>query len=300
MRRDGEDRSGLKRAATALAMLALATSLSACSNGGGGGGWFSNLFSANAVEKKPIEDYSAEEIYKRGEYELEDGQFDEAAEWFGEVERLYPYSKWGQRALIMQAYTFHKAREYEDSRAAAQRYLDFFPGEDDAAYAQYLLALSYYDQIDDIGRDQGKTFQALQALREVIERHPETEYARSAILKFDLAFNHLGAKEMEVGRYYLKRKHFTSAINRFRVVVEQFQTTTHTPEALYRLVESYLSLGLTDEAQTAGAILGHNFQSTEWYEDAYALLTKSGLEPEARGDNWLAALYRQVIKGEWL
>jgi len=299
MRRDREDRSGLKRATRALAMVALATSLTACS-GGGGGGWFSNLFSANAVEKKPIEEYSAQEIFKRGEYELENGKPKDAAEWFGEVERLYPYSEWGKRALIMQAYAFHKGREYEQSRAAAQRYLDFFPGEKDAAYAQYLLALSYYDQIDDIGRDQGKTFQALQALREVIERHPETEYARSAILKFDLAFNHLGAKEMEVGRYYLKRKHFPAAINRFRVVVEQFQTTTHTPEALFRLVESYLSLGLTDEAQTAGAILGHNFRSTEWYEDAFALLTKSGLQPEAKGDNWLAALYRQVIKGEWL
>jgi len=301
MRRDREDRSGLKRATSALAMVALATSLSACSTGGGGGGgWFSNLFSTNAVEKKPIEEYSAEDIYKRGEFELEDGNYKDAAEWFGEVERLYPYSEWGKRALIMQAYSHHKARNYDESRAAAQRYLDFFPGEDDAAYAQYLLALSYYDQIDDIGRDQGKTFQALQSLRSVIEKHPETEYARSSILKFDLAFNHLGAKEMEVGRYYLKRKHYPAAINRFRVVVEQFQTTTHTPEALHRLVESYLSLGLTDEAQTAGAILGHNFQGTEWYEDSYALLAQNGLKPEAKGDNWLAALYRQVIKGEWL
>ncbi|GGD42556.1 outer membrane protein assembly factor BamD [Sinisalibacter lacisalsi] len=282
-------------------MVALATSLSACSGGaGGGGGWFSNLFSSNEVEKKPIEEYSAQEIYKRGEYELEEGNYEEAADWFGEVERLYPYSEWGKRALIMQAYAYHKDYEYEDSRAAAQRYLDFFPGEEDAAYAQYLLALSYYDQIDDIGRDQGKTFQALQALRTVIERYPDTEYARSAVLKFDLAFNHLGAKEMEVGRYYLKRKHYTSAINRFRVVVEQFQTTTHTPEALHRLVESYLSLGLTDEAQTAGAILGHNFRATEWYEDSYALLTAKGLKPEAKGDNWLSALYRQLIKGEWL
>jgi outer membrane protein assembly factor BamD len=163
-----------------------------------------------------------------------------------------------------------------------------------------LLALSYYDQIDDVGRDQGLTFQALQALREVIETYPDSEYARSAILKFDLAFDHLAAKEMEIGRYYLKRGHFVAAINRFRVVVEDFQTTTQTPEALHRLVESYLSLGLNAEAQTAGAILGHNFRSTDWYEDSFALLTNRGLQPEAKGDNWLARVYRQTIRGEWL
>jgi len=134
----------------------------------------------------------------------------------------------------------------------------------------------------------------------VIEEYPDSEYAQSAILKFDLAFDHLAAKEMEIGRYYLKRKYYTAAINRFRVVVEQYQTTTQTPEALYRLIECYLSLGFTDEAQTAGAILGHNFQSTVWYDDAYKLLTKQGLALEAKGDGWLATVYRQVIKGEWL
>ncbi|WP_281841445.1 outer membrane protein assembly factor BamD [Sinisalibacter aestuarii] len=305
MRRDRAQHNGhtgRKRLVSTVAVLVLATSLSACSTGGGGGGggWFSNLFAANTAEKKPIEEYTAEEIYKRGEYDLENGDYEEAARWFGEVERLYPYSNWAKRALIMQAYTLHKDKEFEEARAAAQRFLDFYPGDDDAAYAQFLLALSYYDQIDDIGRDQGQTFRALQALRDVIEKYPDTEYARSAILKFDLAFDHLGGKEMEIGRYYLKRKHYAAAINRFRVVVEQFQTTSHTPEALHRLVESYLSLGLTDEAQAAGAILGHNFQSTEWYDDSYALLTAHGLKPEAKGDNWLSALYRQLVKGEWL
>ena len=299
----GSPGSGILRRTTgAVAMLALVVGLSACSQGtgGGGGGWFSGLFSRSDVERKPIEEYTAQEIFQRAEYDLEGGDLDGAAKWFGEVERLYPYSDLAKRALIMQAYVHHQDHAYEDSRVAAARFLDFYPGDEDAAYAQYLLALSYYDQIEAIGRDQGLTFQALQALREVIEKYPDTEYARSAILKFDLAFNHLAGKEMEIGRYYLKRKHYTAAINRFRVVVEQFQTTTHTPEALHRLVESYLSLGLTDEAQTAGAILGHNFKATEWYEDSYALLTKQGLKPEAKGDSWLAALYRQLIKGEWL
>ncbi|MDG1768896.1 MAG: outer membrane protein assembly factor BamD [Yoonia sp.] len=247
-----------------------------------------------------LDQYTAAEIFERGEYELERGQPDDAAEYFGEIERLYPYSDFAKRALIMQAFAFHKDGDYPNSRASAQRYVDFYPTSEDAAYAQYLLAMSYYDQIDEIGRDQGLTFQALQALRAVIEIYPDTEYARSSILKFDLAFDHLAAKEMEIGRYYLKRKHFAAAANRFRIVVEDFQTTTHTAEALHRLVESYLSLGLTDEAQTAGAILGHNYRSTEWYQDSFALLTGQGLSMTSSGDNWLSSVYRQVIRGEWL
>jgi len=137
-------------------------------------------------------------------------------------------------------------------------------------------------------------------LRATFERYPGSDYARSARLKFDLAFNHLAAKEMEVGRFYLKRGNYTAAINRFRNVVEDFQTTTHTAEALHRLVESYLSLGLTDEAQTAGAILGYNYEASEWYQDSFALLTGRGLRPEPAGDNWLRQVYRQVIRGEWL
>ena len=247
-----------------------------------------------------LDQYTAAEIFERGEYELERGQPDDAAEYFGEIERLYPYSDFAKRALIMQAFAFHKDGDYPNSRVSAQRYVDFYPTSEDAAYAQYLLAMSYYDQIDEIGRDQGLTFQALQALRAVIEIYPDTEYARSSILKFDLAFDHLAAKEMEIGRYYLKRKHFAAAANRFRIVVEDFQTTTHTAEALHRLVESYMSLGLTDEAQTAGAILGHNYRSTEWYQDSFALLTGQGLSMTSSGDNWLSSVYRQVIRGEWL
>ena len=275
-----------RNAANLVGSLALAALLTAC----GGGN-----------KDVPLETLTAEEIFQRGEFQLENSKKGkDAVTYFSEVERLYPYSEWAKRALIMQAFAYHKDRDYENSRATAQRYIDTYPAEEDAAYAKYLLALSYYDQIDEIGRDQGLTYQALQALRAVIEEYPDSEYARSSILKFDLAFDHLAAKEMEIGRYYLKRKHYAAAINRFRVVVEQFQTTTHTPEALYRLVECYLSLGVTDEAQTAGAILGHNFQSTNWYQDAFNLLSKNGLKPETKGDNWLSAIYRQVIKGEWL
>ncbi len=273
----------------------LVAALAGCGegNGNGGGRLFSN-------EEIPLETYSPKQIFERGEFELERRRPDDAAFYFAEIERLYPYSDLAKRALIMQAFSFHQDRDYENSRSAAQRFIDFYPNDDDAAYAQYLLALSYYDQIDDVGRDQGLTFQALQSLRDVIERYPDSEYAKSSILKFDLAFDHLAGKEMEIGRYYLKKEHYPAAINRFRVVVEDFQTTTHTAESLHRLVEAYLSLGLTDEAQTAGAILGHNFQSTEWYSASYSLLTGAGLEPRPRGNSWLSRVYRQMIQGKWL
>jgi outer membrane protein assembly factor BamD len=256
---------------------------------------------APAPKVLPLENYTAEEIFKRGELELEvNKKPKDALIYFQETERLYPYTEWAKRALIMQAFTLHKTKNYEEARVAAQRYLDFYPGDEDAAYAQYLMALSYYDQIDEVGRDQGLTFQALQALRVVIEQYPDSEYAKSAILKFDLAFDHLAGKEMEIGRYYLKQRHYAAAINRFRVVVQDFQTTTQTAEALERLVECYLGLGLNEEAQTAGAILGFNYQSSPFYQDAFNLLKNKGLSPEAKGTSWLSTIYRQMIKGEWL
>ncbi len=278
------------------AMLAATVGLTACGDRNDRpttGGFFNR-------QEIPLESFSPQQIFERGEFELEEGDPTDAAFYFGEIERLYPYSDWARRALIMQAFSYHQDKDYPNSRSSAQRFIDFYPDDDDAAYAQYLLALSYYDQIDEVGRDQGLTFQALQSLREVIERYPNSEYAKTSILKFDLAFDHLAGKEMEIGRYYLRRDHYAAAINRFRVVVEDFQTTTHTPEALHRLVEAYLSLGLDAEAQTAAAILGHNYQSTDWYEDSYNLLTGQGLRPRAIGNSWLAQIYRQTIRGRWL
>lgn len=274
-----------KAIASRLAILGLVLVVSAC---------------GSRDKEIPLDQQPPAQIYQAAEARLAERKPDEAAQLFGEVERLYPYSEWAKRGLVMAAFSYHQDKDYEQARAAAQRYLDFYPADEDAAYAQYLMALSYYDQIDKVGRDQGVTYQALQSLRVVIERYPDSEYAKSAILKFDLAIDHLAAKEMEVGRYYLKRKHYGAAVNRFRVVIEDFQTTTHTPEALHRLVEAYLSLGLTDEAQTAGAILGYNFQSTEWYDASYKLLTGQGLEAKVKGNGWLAKIYRQVIKGQWL
>jgi outer membrane protein assembly factor BamD len=243
---------------------------------------------------------SAQQIYLAGEAELAANRPDRAAELFTEIERLYPYSEWAKRGLIMAAFAYHLDRDYEQSRAAAQRFIDFYPADADAAYAQYLLALSYYDQINLVGRDQGLTYQALQALRAVVERYPDSEYATTAMMKFDLAFDHLAGKEMEIGRYYLKRGHYSAAINRFRVVVEDFQTTSHTPEALHRLVESYVALGLFDEAQTAAAILGYNYRGSPFYAESYELLRGVELVPDVVGDSWLSSVYRRTIRGEWL
>lgn len=277
-------RAGFRRLG---AVLAFAGALSACDRGRG--------------PDESLAAFSAEEIFQRGEYELETSRrATSSLRYFKEIERLYPYTEWSRRALIMQAYAHHRAREYEESRAAAQRFLDMYPRDEDAPYAAYLLALSFYDQVDEVGRDQGVTFQALQHLRRLIEEYPDSDYTRSAILKFELAFDHLAAKEMEIGRFYLQRGNYNAAVNRFRVVVEDFQTSTHTPEALHRLVESYLRLGLRDEAQTAAAILGYNFEANPFYQDSFRLLTRQGLEPEARGESWLRTIYRQALRGDWV
>ena len=278
--------TGVRTGARVLAMALMVATLGGC---------------ASKTQDRPLDSYTAEEIFKQGEFKLESEKDPGTAlKYFQEVERLYPYTAYAKRALIMQAFTLHKAKKYEESRAASQRFLDFYPGDEDAPYALYLMALSYYDQIDDVGRDQGLTFQALKGMRDVIETYPDSEYSRSAILKFDLAFDQLAAKEMEIGRFYLKRRNYSAAINRFRTVVQDFQTTSHTAEALHRLVECYLALGLNDEAQTAAAILGFNYQSSPFYDDSFRLLKGRGLSPDAKGESWLRTVYRQMVRGEWL
>jgi outer membrane protein assembly factor BamD len=284
----GEGAGILRRAVRGSSLaLTLAVALAACSNRVG--------------TDEPLDGFTAEQIFRRGEYVLETSRRAEPAlRYFREVERIYPYTDWARRAIVMQAYAQHRDRDYDGARATAQRFLDQFPDDTDAAWAAYIVALTYYDRIEDVGRDQRLTFQALQQLRNVIETYPNTEYARSAVLKFDLAFDRLAAKEMEIGRYYLRRGQHSAAVNRFRVVIEDYQTTTHTPEALHRLVEAYVALGLRDEAQTAGAILGHNFRGSPFYQDSFNLLTRQGLSPEARGESWIRQVYRRTIRGEWL
>ena len=249
----------------------------------------------NAQTEKPVD-----ALYNDALNTALAGDVDVAAPKFEEVERQHPYSIWAVRAQIMAAWSFYQSNQYTQAEASLDRFIELYPADPLTEYAYYLKALSYYEQIVDVERDADMTYKALNAFEDLLRRYPDGAYARDAQLKADLARSHLAGKEMEVGRYYLRRKHYTASINRFRVVVEDFQTTTHTAEALHRLVEAYLSLGLTDEAQTAGAILGHNYQSTEWYEASYKLLTGQGLEMKSFGDNWLTAIYRQTIKGEWI
>lgn len=249
------------------------------------------------TEKKIPKELTAQEIYLQAEQKLKENLNAEAAGLYAKVERLYPYSEWAKKSLLMSAVANHQGAFYDESRADAERYLDFYPADTNAAYAQYLIALSYYDQIDNVSRDQSVTFKALQAFRIVIERYPDSEYTSPSLLKFDLSLDHLAGAEMEIGRYYLKRGHFGAAISRFRVVVEEFETTSHTPEALHRLVESYLSLGLNANAQTTGAILGHNFQASDWYKDTHVLLTGRGISTEAinkDSSNWLNKMWRNI------
>jgi outer membrane protein assembly factor BamD len=246
------------------------------------------------------EDKAAEEIFTSGEKEILRKRYDDAAEKFTEVERLYPYSDWAKRALIMQVYSFHKDQSYENVVSAANRFIEFHPNDKDVPYAYYLIGLSYYDQVLAIGRDQELAKEALRVFSLITKEYPESKYASSSQIRFDFLRDHLASKEMEVGRYYLKRYHYAPAINRFRGVIEEYSTTSQVPEALHRLAEAYLSLGLVNEAQTAGAILGFNYRSTEWYGRTFELLSSKGLKPKSSGNSWLSKIYRQVVKGQWL
>lgn len=215
-----------------------------------------------------------ETLYNEGKDKLDAKEYKGAISAFEEVERQHPYSEWATRAQVMAGYSAYKSGDYTQAIANLERFVKMHPGHESAAYAYYLIALSYYEQISDVGRDQKMTEDALQALTEVVKRFPETEYARDAKLKLDLAYDHLAGKEMQVGRYYLSRDEYLSAVNRFRYVVENYQTTSHVPEALHRLVECYLKLGVEEEAQKYAAVLGYNYPSSVWYKNTYALLGK--------------------------
>ena len=259
------------------------------------------LAACSGAEDIAVEDRPADVLYAEAEASLSAGNDFSAAREFAEVERLYPYSSWAKRATIMSAFAYYQAREFQQSRAAAERYLELYPTDEDAAYAQYLIAMGHYDQIVDVGRDQQTTIDALQAMRVLLERYPESDYAREIELKFDLALDHLAGKEMEIGRYYLKRGHYMAAVNRFQTVVDDYQTSTHTEEALHRMVEAYLALGLDSEAERAAGLLAVNFPGSDWYEDSYALVQSDGAA-NASGDDAgrLGRFWRRVVRGEWL
>ena len=221
---------------------------------------------------QPYEERPVEQIYNKAMDYMADGNYQRAAQEFDEVERQHPYSIWARRATLMSAYAHYKVNEYDDAILTAQRYISLHPGSKEVAYAYYLVALSYYEQISDVGRDQKMTEDALASLTTLIQRFPRSEYARDARLKLDLTLDHLAGKEMEIGRFYERSGKWISAQLRFQNVVENYQTTSHAPEALYRLTETSLSLGLKEEAVKYAAVLGANYPGTEWYEKAYELV----------------------------
>jgi outer membrane protein assembly factor BamD len=237
------------------------------------------------------------ELYNKGLKNLQKGYYKTAAKDFDEVERQHPYSAWATRAILMNAYSQYMRNGYDDAVIAAQRFIALHPGHKDTPYAYYLIAISYYEQIADVKRDQTATEKALSALDEVSTRFPGSPYAADAASKAILARDHLAGKEMEVGRYYLKRNSLLAAVNRFKTVVIKYQTTTQTPEALYRLTEAYYALGVMSEAQTAAAVLGHNYPASQWYRDAYTLLKTGGLEPQENTDSWLSKAWKKVTPG---
>ncbi len=238
-------------------------------------------------EESKYADTPADQLYAQAHAKLDEKDYTTAVEIFDEVERQHPYSEWSPRAQVMAGFTQYRQQKYDDAILTFQRFLKLHPDSDSAAYAYYMIALSYYEQISDVGRDQGMTQDARDSLREVVKRYPDTEYARDARLKLDLTEDHLAGKEMMVGRYYLERGEYLSAVNRFRFVVEEYQTTSHVPEALHRLVETYLKLGVRAEAERYAAVLGHNFPGNEWYQYSYNLLKEGASVPEEKSDGWL-------------
>ncbi len=245
-----------------------------------------------------VSDDPADQLYNEGLYLLNSKKDQKAAaKKFEEVDRQHPYSEWARKSLLMSAYAYYEGRQYDECINAAKRYVTLHPGTDDAAYAQYLIASSYFDQIPDISRDQGRTEKALQALEEVARKYPNTEYAASVKRKIEVARDNLAAKEMSIGRWYQAKRDYTGAINRFKVVVTQYQTTRHVEEALMRLTEVYMTLGIVPEAQTAAAVLGHNFPDSRWYKDAYSLVNAGGVEPKEDQGSWISRAFKKVGLG---
>ncbi|MES5482252.1 outer membrane protein assembly factor BamD [Bradyrhizobium sp. INPA03-11B] len=292
--RSSSDVSGLTKAARALrfaaGLIVLALPLSGCGTGA--------LWDKFMAKDDTFVDEPADKLYNEGLYMMnEKKDLKAASKKFEEVDRQHPYSDWARKSLLMSAYSYYQAGDYDSCIGSATRYVTLHPGSPDAAYAQYLIAASHFDQIPDISRDQGRTEKAIAALEEVVRKYPTSEYATQAKNKIQAARDQLAGKEMAVGRYYIEKRDFTAAINRFKTVVTQYQTTRHVEEALYRLTEAYMAIGIVGEAQTAAAVLGHNFPDSRWYKDAYNLVKSGGLEPSENQGSWISRTFKKIGLG---
>jgi outer membrane protein assembly factor BamD len=272
--------------ARAIALIVVLAPLGACSS-------FGDFFGSKDDDVYVEE--PADKLYNEGLYLLNDKRdYKTAAKRFEEVDRQHPYSDWARKSLIMSAYAYYEGGEYEDSITAARRYVTLHPGSPDAAYAQFLIGSSYFDRIPDISRDQDRTEKAVSELEEVVRRYPTSEYAIAAKKKVDIARDQLAGKEVDIGRWYMQKKDYTGAINRFKSVVTRYQTTRHVEEALMRLTEAYMTLGIVGEAQTSAAVLGHNFPDSPWYQDAYNLVKSRGLEPTENKNSWISRAFKAI------
>jgi outer membrane protein assembly factor BamD len=255
------------------------------------------LFSGPKYETKLVPDVPAEDLYNQGLSRLEKKDYDGAAKKFGELEKQYPYSQWQRKGLLMTTFSQYQHGSYDDAIASAQRYIGLYPNAPDVAYAYYLAGMANYNQIPDINRDQARAAKAAVFFTQIVEKFPKSEYAEDARYKLQVTRDQLAGKEMLVGRYYLEQHNYAAAINRFREVLGKYQTTRHSEEALMRLTEAYLALGITNEAQTAAAVLGHNFPNSVWYKDAHARLQSGGLEPHEDKDSWISKAFRNFNLG---
>jgi outer membrane protein assembly factor BamD len=281
-------RSGLLLAAVAF----VAVPLAGCSS-------FDSLnpFGGEKYETKLLPDVPAEQIYDQGLARLQKKDGEGAAKKFGELEKQYPYSQWARKGLLMQVYSQYEGGQYDDAAATANRYIGLYPTSQETPYAAYLMGMSYYKQIPDISRDQENAERALQTFTALVQKYPKSEYAEDAKFKIQVTRDQLAGKEMSVGRYYLARKNYTAAVNRFREVLAKYQTTRHAEEALYRLTEAYMGLGIAPEAQTAAAVLGHNYPDSQWYQDSYKLLAGGGLKPEENKGSWISKAFSKIGLG---
>jgi outer membrane protein assembly factor BamD len=275
----------------AASLAVLATTLSGC---GTGALWDKFM----AKDETTFSDQPADKLYNEGLFLMNNNHDLKAAtKKFDEVDREHPYSEWARKSLLMSAYASYQAGDYDTCIGSASRYVTLHPGSADAAYAQYLIAASNYDQIPDISRDQARTEKAMASLEEVIRKYPTSEYAGEAKKKLEGARDQLAGKEMAIGRYYMQRRDFTGAINRFKTVVTRYQTTRHVEEALARLTEAYMAIGIVGEAQTAAAVLGHNFPDSRWYKDAYNLVKSGGVEPSENQGSWISKAFKKMGLG---
>lgn len=248
------------------------------------------LFSGEKYKTELLPEIPADDLYNQGLTKLQRNDYEGAAKKFGELEKQYPFSQWARKGLLMQTFAQYQKPSYDDAVASAQRYISLYPTSPDTPYMYYLAGMSYYNQVPAVMQDQETAEKALTIFTQLVEKFPKSEYVTDAKYKMRVARDQLAAKDMNVGRFYLTRKNYAAAINRFHDVLGKYQTTRHTEEALYRLTEAYYAMGITNEAQTAAAVLGHNFPDSSWYKDAHALLKSGGLAPQEHQGSWLSKI----------